>query len=299
MKWRKLGHVFSPRGEHPWMASHAANPVADPRGGDLYRIYFSTRDASNRSSIAWVEVDMRDPCRVLRAASEPVLAPGTIGSFDDSGCSMGCIVRRGAQRSLYYMGWNLGVTVPWRNAIGLAVSTDGERFERVSLAPVMDRGDADPYTLSYPWILAEPDGWSMWYGSNLEWGATQADMNHMIKFAHSSDGRSWQRDGRVAVPPAHPGEYAFARPCVVRDGALLRMWYAFRGESYRIGYAESHDGRAWTRKDREAGISTSPGEWDSDSIEYPAVFDHGGARYMLYCGNGYGKTGFGIAVLDG
>jgi hypothetical protein len=27
------------------------------------------------------------------------------------------------------------------------------------------------------------------------------------------------------------------------------------------------------------------------------VFDHKGERYMLYNGNGYGQTGFGLAVL--
>jgi hypothetical protein len=33
-------------------------------------------------------------------------------------------------------------------------------------------------------------------------------------------------------------------------------------------------------------------------IEYPFVFDHDGHRYMLYNGNEYGKSGFGLAVLD-
>jgi len=33
-------------------------------------------------------------------------------------------------------------------------------------------------------------------------------------------------------------------------------------------------------------------------VEYPFVFEHNGLRYMLYNGNSYGKTGFGIAVLD-
>jgi hypothetical protein len=28
------------------------------------------------------------------------------------------------------------------------------------------------------------------------------------------------------------------------------------------------------------------------------VFEHDGALYMLYNGNGYGRTGFGIAVLE-
>ena len=31
---------------------------------------------------------------------------------------------------------------------------------------------------------------------------------------------------------------------------------------------------------------------------YPFIFDHGGERYMLYNGNDYGKTGFGIAQLE-
>jgi hypothetical protein len=33
-------------------------------------------------------------------------------------------------------------------------------------------------------------------------------------------------------------------------------------------------------------------------ICYPFVFDHAGSRFMLYNGNGYGKTGFGIAVWE-
>jgi hypothetical protein len=76
------------------------------------------------------------------------------------------------------------------------------------------------------------------------------------------------------------------------------MWYSFRGLSYRIGYAESDNGISWTRCDSLAGIDVSKSGWDSEMIEYPFVFDHKGERFMLYNGNGYGKTGFGIAVLE-
>ncbi len=297
MKWTKLGNVFCPQGEAPWMRTHAANPVADHIDADLFRIYFSTRDAQNRSSIAWIEIDMKQPLRVLRVAENPVLTPGDVGCFDDSGCSIGCIVRHGQQRRLYYMGWNLGVTVPWRNSIGLAVSADGEQYQRVSAAPVMDRSDADPYTISYPWIIGQDGELDMWYGSNLEWGASQSDMHHVIKQARSRDGFAWIRDGQTVIEPG-AGEFAFARPCVVRDKSMYRMWYAYRGAAYRIGYAESLDGRKWLRKDAAAGIDVSPDGWDSESVEYPSVFDHDGRRYMLYCGNGYGRTGFGIAVLE-
>ena|SRR5438067_1080424 len=300
MKWRKLGRVFQPDNHHPWMRSHAANPVAEHRGGDLYRVYFSSRDERNRSSIAWVEIDLRRPLEVLRVAAQPVLGPGEPGSFDDSGTSMGCLVTRpDGTRLLYYVGWNLGVTVPWRNSIGLAVSAAGsEQFEKHSRAPILDRHELDPYSLSYPWVIAEGGTWTMWYGSNLTWSASQADMSHVIMRAQSRDGIAWQRDGAAVVGLRGGSEIALARPCVVQDGRRYRMWYAFRGEHYRIGYAESDDGRRWTRMDQRAGIEVSPSGWDSESIEYPQVFDHGARRYMLYNGNGYGKTGFGLAELE-
>jgi hypothetical protein len=33
-------------------------------------------------------------------------------------------------------------------------------------------------------------------------------------------------------------------------------------------------------------------------IEYPCVFERMGRLFMLYNGNGYGKSGVGLAVLD-
>ncbi|MNL67240.1 hypothetical protein D3C87_1918050 [compost metagenome] len=76
------------------------------------------------------------------------------------------------------------------------------------------------------------------------------------------------------------------------------MWYSVRGGKYRIGYAESDDGCEWIRRDELAGITVSDSGWDSDSVEYAHVFDYGGARYMLYNGNDFGATGFGLAILE-
>ena len=298
MKWRKLGRVFCPDRIAPWMVTHAANPVAEPRGESLCRVYFSTRDSSNRSSIAWLEIDLREPTKVLRVAERPLLSPGRIGAFDDSGVSMGCIVCVGADRYLYYLGWNLGVTVPWRNSIGLAVCVSGDGFERVSAAPALDRDRHDPFSVSYPWVLVEGAIWRMWYGSNTNWGEQQHEMAHVIKYAESSDGISWRREGHIAIPFQSPEEYAISKPCVLRDGGLYRMWYSYRGAQYRIGYAESSDGRSWTRLDQRVGILPSETGWDSEAVCYACVFDQSGERYMLFNGNRYGRTGFGIAILD-
>jgi hypothetical protein len=49
--------------------------------------------------------------------------------------------------------------------------------------------------------------------------------------------------------------------------------------------------------DDEVSLEPSKKGWDAEMVEYPYVFDHQGTRYMLYNGNGYGKSGIGLAVL--
>ena len=299
MKWNKLGRVFTTDNNHPWTVSHAATPVAEHLYDDVFRLYFSCRDAGSRSHIGWAEVDIQPPFKVLRIAEEPLLAPGEIGTFDDSGVSLSCIKQINGEKYLYYLGWNLGVTVPWRNAIGLAIYDPAtETFQRHSKAPLLDRNDIDPFSISYPFVLQDAGLYRMWYGSNLKWGKEQKDMAHLIKYAESDDAIHWDRKGIIALNFENESEYALSRPCVLKEDGVYRMWYSYRGESYQIGYAESKDGINWTRKDEQVGIAVSESGWDSEMIEYPYVFEHEGARYMLYNGNGYGKTGIGLAVLD-
>ena len=299
MRWRKLGRVYIPDGSISWMQAFAANPTAEHLAGDIFRIYFSSRDSENLSSISFADIDLNDPLKVPAIAEEPVLSPGDLGMFDDSGCSIGCILKIGERRYLYYMGWHLTVRVPWQNALGLAISESPELpFNRVSRFPIVPLDDIDPYTISYPWVIHENGRFRMWYGSNTEWGPVKEDMRHHIRYAESEDGIHWQRNGVVALDFNSPDEYAMCRPCVIRSDSNYDMWFCSRGDQYRIRYARSTNGITWSRHDEEVGIDVSPGKWDSNMIEYPFVFDHESTRYMLYAGNEYGRSGFGIAVLE-
>lgn len=300
MRWRKLGRVFCPAGETPWLHSHAAVPLAEALGGDLFRVYFSSRDAGNRSFTGSLVIDIRRPQQLLELAQEPVLAPGELGAFDDSGAMASWLAAHAGRRYLYYIGWNLGVTVPFRNAIGLAVAGTGGGFARFAPGPLVDRSLHEPHFVASCCVLPDGERWRMWYLSCTGWQQRSGRPEHRyhIKYAESADGVHWERDGLVAIDYAHAGEYAISRPSVLRDADRWRMWYSYRGAAYRIGYAESEDGRRWQRLDAQAGITVSPSGWDSEMVEYPFVFDHGGQRYMLYNGNGYGKTGFGLAILE-
>jgi hypothetical protein len=209
------------------------------------------------------------------------------------------ILDDGSVKRLYYIGWNVGASVPFRNALGVAISRDGgETFEKYSRGPILDRSVFDPCFVASACVLAEDGRWRMWYLSCIGWETVSGKLQHRyhIKHAESADGYEWRRMGRVCIDFRSPAEYAISRPTVLRDGDRYRMWYSYRGESYRIGYAESDDGLEWTRKDDEAGIDVSAEGWDSAMIEYPHVIRHQGRRYMFYNGNDYGRTGIGLAI---
>lgn len=301
MRWRKLGLLYAPIELGDWARSHAAVPIPLRLDRHRWRIYFSTRDHRNRAHLGFIEVDLRRPTAPLRIRERPALAPGGLGTFDEDGAMGSWIVHDDERLLLYYVGWNRGVTVPFRTSIGLAESHDGgESFTRLSTGPVLDRGIHDPCFATNPCLLIEQGQWRMWYSSGVAWEARPDGPIHRyhIKYAESADGLDWRRRGLVCIDFEGAEEIALARPCVLRDQDRYRMWYSRRGASYRIGYAESTDGRSWRRLDHQAGIEVSDSGWDSEMIAYAHVFDAEGERYMLYNGNGYGATGIGLALLE-
>ncbi len=307
MKWRKIKHLFSASGQYEWMESHAANPFVEVLPDGKWLVYFSSRNKFNQSHISAIVLSPENNFTVECISPRPLLSPGEPGLFDDSGTSMGYILKSDNKKYLYYMGWNLRVTVPWLNTIGLAISenngNDGyPEFYKYSPVPIMDRSIEDPYSISYPSVMVEKDTYKMWYGSNLSWGKDKRDMKHVFKYAESSDGIHWRRTNKIILNHIYPNEYALSKPLVIKENSIYKMWYSYRGRNhikeYRIGYAESKDGINWSRLDDKVGIDVSYSGWDSEMICYPFVFDYHGARYMIYNGNGYGLTGFGLAVLD-
>lgn len=300
IQWKKLGLVFCPSGEQDWLYSHAAVPIAECIGDDLFKIHFSSRDRNNRSFTGYVIIDLNLPNKVIELSTTPTLSPGGLGEFDDSGAMATWLTEHEDKKYLYYIGWNLGATVPFRNSIGLATSSDGNKYSRYANGPILDRSMREPHFCASCCVLPGEDMWRMWYLSCTGWYMKNGKPEHRyhIKYAESQDGITWEREGTVSIDYANDDECAISRPSVIRDNDCWRMWYSYRGDSYRIGYAESHDGHHWSRLDTKAGIDVSSAGWDSEMIEYPFVFDHKGRRYMLYNGNDYGKTGFGLAILE-
>ena len=299
--WRRLGLIGSAAGAAPWAVSHSALPAVSSRADGRWNLYLSTRDAEGRARIARGVFRLEPTPAIEHIESLPVLDLGSLGTFDDRGVTMSSIVSAHGRQYLYYTGWMLGVTVPFYLAAGLAVSDDGgATFQRASRAPLLDRSGVDPFLTASPFVMIDNGLWRMWYVSGSDWSNVEGVPRHRyhIKYAESKDGVQWTRSGLVCLDYASDQEYAFARPYVRYDGGRYRMWYAVRGQKYRIGYAESADGLAWTRLDDGRGLNASGSGWDSDMVEYPWLFEQDGKEYMLYNGNDYGRSGVGLAVWE-
>lgn len=301
-RWNKLGQIYLPKqgARHPKLVSHAANPLPVHIENNIYRVFFSGRDERNRSSVGAVDIDILE-FRVVKEHYSPFFEHGPEGSFFADGVSIGNCYEVEGVRYILFMGWQNPKNGHWRGDIGRLIVTSDFALELESSEPFMGCDETDPISLSYPWVRSSPEsGLNMWYGSTLTWDAGNGEMLHVIHHASSHDGHQWHRSG-LAVPFELGRAQAFSRPTVVQNkNGDFEMWFSYRsgsGEKYRIGYATSENGVNWKLDLDKAGITVSSTGWDSEMIEYPFVFDHEGSRYMLYNGNSYGQTGFGLAVI--
>lgn len=305
MVWTDKKFIFGPSGQAGWMNSHAQVPTVLIKDGVL-RVYITVRPEQTTSLVTFVDLDINNPARVLYVHEEPILPLGKPGAFDEFGVMPSCVVEADGKVFLYTTGWSRGITVPYLNAIGLAVSEDGGRtFRRAFDGPVVDRTAEEPYSAMSPYILRRDGVWHMWYSSGVDWvkPAGKYEPIYLIKYARSSDGVRWERPNVTCIPGKTPGE-ANTRPCVLWEDGRFHMWFSYRGSeefrggagSYRIGYAHSLDGLSWTRDDDKAGIAPSPDGWDSEMAAYPQIIDTPAGRLMFYNGNAFGAGGFGYAV---
>ncbi|HML55804.1 MAG TPA: hypothetical protein PKC79_17045 [Solidesulfovibrio magneticus] len=300
--WNKKGLLFKPDGTE---FSHASHPCAVHYQDDIFIIAFTRRDACRRSQIFLSYATVTDGTVKLLGEPKLALRHGEFGRFDCDGAISGAFVVHREKVYLYYVGWqNLPDTL-WICDTGRAILNPHElTLCREFDGPVLGRDKTNPLFAAATAFHVEHDYWQTWYNSGVRWEKGKTGWKHYynVHYAESADGIDWVCQPGPCIPFADEYEYAFGRPTVFRVEDRYLMWFAHRAtkdiSSYRIGFASSHDGRQWQRQDELAGIDVSPAGWDSEMICYPSVFEHQGIKYMLYNGNGYGKTGFGLAVLE-
>lgn len=313
--WRKLGKTFDPR-DLPvggWMHEFAQSPSAIVRDTTV-RVFFCSRvrpdpDGQYRSYIGWLDLDRGDLRRVVAVCEKPVMPLGKFGTFDEFGTYPVSVIADGDEIRAYYAGFTRCESVPFNAAIGVAVSRDGgETFHRLGDGPVLSYTPDEPFLIGSPRVRRFGGGWQLWYVAGKEWRLTDGKPEpiYKIRMATSDDGFDWTKEGRDLVADKTGEQECQACPDVTCRGGSYHMFFSYRDirnykgreGGYRIGYASSDDMRHWQRDDDVVDIGLSETGWDSEMINYPHLFDVDGSTYMLYQGNGMGRSGFGLAVLE-
>jgi hypothetical protein len=284
-----------------WMASHVGPSFVQEVDGKL-EVWITGRDTENVSRIGKAYISIEDMhAKLISIEKEPLFDVGRLGTFDESGVSYPWLVHHLGKIYMYYVGWVAGGKNRFQNFTGLAISEDGGKtFTRAKEVPILDRTDKEPIGSGSCAVFIEDGIWKMYYTAFDKWDEVPGKNRpwYNLKFAWSKDGIEWIREQKVIINYNHSSEHIIGKPMLIQEKGLYKLWYSHRGESYRIGYAESKDGMNYTRKDAEVGIDVSATGWDSEMIEYGYVFDHKGKRFMVYNGNNFGKTGLGLAVWE-
>jgi hypothetical protein len=170
----------------------------------------------------------------------------------------------------------------------------------------------EPFLVGDGFVTVHEGQWHMWYIYGTSWvsaGPAEGGPARVYKIAHASsvDGLAWTRDAATIIPNRIGDDECQALPTVFACDGRWHMYFCYRyatdfrrnhARGYRLGYAYSDDLRHWVRDDAAAGIDVSASGWDSEMQCYPHAFWCGDHAYLLYNGNAFGRSGFGVARLE-
>ena len=303
----KKGFIFSRKNAETdhWWQSHVMAPSA-VYVDNVIRVYFGGWDKHGISRISFIDLDPEDPQRVLEVgAHKPVLDLGRDGAFDENGVFPAHASIVDGRTLLYYTGFQLGQKVPHYNFGGLAVSNDGKTFTRVSEAPILDRADEGLLVRAGQSVLVENGKYRSVYsiGGDFRSVGGKFRPTYDIAYIESDDGVTFGGQGKKILSCDPTVEHGLGRPQLVRIRGVYYIFYTRRmlNMKYFVGAARSIDGCTWEKDEAIfSDLHHSHDAFDSEMIYFPSVlhvpnFD----KYLLfYCGNGFGKSGFGFAELS-
>lgn len=304
MKWEKKGLVFKKEHLPSWAHSSALQPTPLMLNQETIRQFVGLRDNEGVSRIGYVDLNAKNPSDVVKVSSSPILDIGVPGAFDDNGVVPSAVVRHDDKIYMFYAGYHLSNRVRFCVFSGLAVSDDGgESFVRTQKTPLFERTESELLFRVPHSVLFELGKWRFWYGGGDKFICHQEKMLPVydVKYVESSSISSIPNLGKTVLTFQNDDEYRVARPYVVFDEGLYKMFCCIStlSKGYRLGYAESADGINWVRCDNKLGIDVSDGnEWDSQMMGYPSFVRTKYGSYLFYNGNDYGADGFGYAVQE-
>lgn len=259
--------------------------VAMLTGSVAQSVWTQTTQADFDNATMMIDVDTSiSPGNVSLAPSiadwtkgqgNPVLGLGSATDWNSEATGKSSVMKTETGYRMWFGGWDGTIS-----SVGIAESQDGLTWSEFDSNPVLTPDAAwEGSSVEMVHVIEVNGEYNMWYSSGSK-----------IGFAESFDGVIWTKDsGNPVLTAGQPGEWddsGVRDPTVLYENGVFRMWYAgYDGSDYRLGYAESNDGRTWTKSLLNPVLDPSPATWDSRFVWDPFVLNLTGTLHMWYMGS--------------
>ncbi|MFC2089130.1 hypothetical protein ACFLT1_00025 [Bacteroidota bacterium] len=305
MKCKKKHKIFEWTEPNSWWNSHSMAPSAILWNNSI-RVFIGAWDKNKISRITYIDLDPIDPTIIIKVKDDsPILDIGVNGMFDENGVFPAHASVINSRINLYYTGFQKGHKIPYYNFGGLAISEDGEKYTRVSKAPILDRQDEGLLVRAGQSVIQDGDVYRTVYsvGNNFTYVGGKERPTYNICYQEISDVEKPNKGGKTIVTCDYNVEHGLGRPQIIKIRDMYYVFYTRRmvDMRYFLGCAKSLDCIKWDRNEEVfSEMKHSPTGFDSEMIYFPSVvYIPQTNKYLLfYCGNEFGKTGFGYAELD-
>ncbi|MBI4548508.1 MAG: T9SS type A sorting domain-containing protein [Ignavibacteriae bacterium] len=205
--------------------------VRDHDGYKMY--YYSPVNGVNKIGMAYSP----DGHSWTKHPGNPVLEPGSQGSWDDAGVWAPMVLYENNGYKMWYQGTDGTVPEIGFASVGYATSSDGIHWTKHENNPVVSHGSAgefDYYTAGEPFVLHLHGRYHMFYTS------TDASIKNKIGYAFSRNGITWTKFRGNPVltsgPSSWDGQGVAAASVIFKDNEF-KMFYVGWGGGRAIGLA--------------------------------------------------------------
>ncbi len=285
--WNKVSY-FPVIGDYNTKSLFDPNVIKDNTG--TYRMYVSYREkksiavSTSKDGINWSKLEI-------------ALENNNNWETEVNRCS---VIYKNGKYYMWYTGQNNNIS-----KIGVAVSDDGYKFNRVVEEPVLiPEYDYEKESVMNPYVIYDEDEkiYKMWYAA----GETYEP--DVIAYATSKDGINWQKYNQNPILEKEDNNYCLdtykVGACEVykrKENDYIMFYIGYTDiKTARILFATSKDGINWNKYNKKAIISGSKFGFDSDATYKPtAIYDSEEKRWMLwYNGRLVNREYIGLAVCN-
>jgi hypothetical protein len=263
-------------------------------------VFFAACDADMRGRTFYADFEPQPPFRQMGRSAGPVMDLGPAGAFDSDGVNPSQAFVTDGRLALLYIGWRRGAAAaPYALFAGVAFSNDeGQTFER-GTTPLLAPRPGERLFRTAPLIERRADGYQLLYiGGDAFVISENGKALPIYSLMRLQSRDLWRWEGepeRLLAPDRAAGEIGFGRPVIDVSGGTRRLMLSVRTTA---GYRLMETDAEFEPGCRPAMTNVIPDPlepWEEQMTCFGATCRVGAFELLFYNGNGFGRTGAGLA----